>query len=167
MNLEAEDGLFLLINPAEQAALRKNLKDSLQYTEAFARSGYIGSVAGAQVYMSKAIPEGEAVLATRDAVTLFIKKGVEREHDRIANTRQSIEYIRKVALVALTDAGKVVMITSGADPRTGYTLLTEQPVDWAAGYASYYEIDGNLVDGSMKALTAATPFVQGKFYSKD
>lgn len=166
MNLEGEEGLFMLINPAQQAAFRKNLKDDLKYVEAFVRSGYIGSVCGVPVYVSKAIPAGEAVLAHKAAVTLFVKKGVEREHDRIANTRQSIEYIRKVALVALTDARKVVMLTAGADPTTGYTLLAEQPEGWST-YSDFYELDGVGINAEMKQLEAATTFVPNKFYSKD
>ena len=115
MNVEAEEGLFLLISPANLAAFRKNLKDSLQFAEAFARSGYIGSVCGVPVYVSKAIPANKAFLASKEAVTLFLKKDTEREVDRDPNNRTTTEYIRKVALVALTDARKVVMITSEAE----------------------------------------------------
>lgn len=142
MNLEGEEGLFLLISPSEQASFRKNLKDDLKYVEAFVRAGYIGSVCGAPVYVSKAVPAGKAFLATKEAVTLFIKKGVERELERDANTRKNTEYIRKVALVALTDATKIVKLSSTADPRTGYVAVSAKPDDWASKYATdYYFFD--------------------------
>lgn len=171
MNLEGEEGFFMLINPAQVAAFRKNLKDSLQYVEAFVRSGYIGSVCGVPVYVSKAASAGNAILAHRDAVTLFIKRGVEREAERDANTRKNTEYIRKVALVALTDATKVVVLTSSADPTTGYTALSVQPEDWASKYyTDYYFLDGEGLEAEMKLIpqgTGAPEFVAGKFYSAD
>lgn len=107
MNLEDESGLFLLINVADKAKLRKALGDDLKYVEAFVRSGYIGSVCGVPVYVSKAVPANKAFIATKDAVTLFIKKDTEVEQERDANTRKNTVYVRKVALVALTDATKV------------------------------------------------------------
>ena len=114
MNLEDEAGLFLLISPADKAAFRKALKDDLSYSEGFVRTGYIGSVAGVPVVVSKAIPAGEGYLATKEAVTLFIKKDTETEYDRDADTRNNSYWVRKVAVVALTDTTKVVKISVSA-----------------------------------------------------
>lgn len=114
MNLEDEAGLFLLISPADQAKFRKALKDDLKYAEGFVRTGYIGSVAGVPVIVTKAVAEGNAYLATKDAVTLFIKKDTETEYDRDKDVRENTYWVRKVAVVALTDASKVVKITVGA-----------------------------------------------------
>lgn len=119
MELEDETGLFLLIHPDQVAVFRKNLADALKYSEGFVRTGYIGSVCGVPVYVSKAVTSGYAILASKDAVTLFVKKGVEREVERDANTRKNTEYIRKVALVAITDATKVVMLTEEDAPAPG------------------------------------------------
>lgn len=110
LNLEDESQLFMLIAPDMLAGFRKALKDDLKYSEGFVRTGYIGSVCGVPVYVSKAITAGKAVLATKEAVTLFIKKDAEIEQDRDADKRQNIVYARKVSLVALTDATKVVLI---------------------------------------------------------
>lgn len=115
LDVESEDGLFMLINPAQQASFRKNLKDDLKYVEGFVRSGYIGSVCGVPVIVSKAVPAGEAYLASKEAVTCFVKKGSEVEQERDANTRQNKVYARKVMLIALTDANKVVKITASAE----------------------------------------------------
>ena len=115
MNLEDETGLFLLISPADKAAFRKALKDDLSYSEAYVRTGYIGTVAGVPVIVSKAVAQGTGYLATKDAVTLFVKKGSEIEQERDANVRNNLVFARKVAVVALTDATKVVKITVGAE----------------------------------------------------
>ena len=111
MNLESEEGLFLLISPADQAEVRKALKDDLKYSEGFVRTGYIGSVCGVPVIVSKAVPAHKGYLATKEAVSVFIKKDTETEYERDADTRKNSYWIRKVAVVALTDATKVVKIT--------------------------------------------------------
>jgi hypothetical protein len=114
MNLEDETGLFLLISPADKAAFRKALKDDLSYSEGFVRTGYIGSVAGVPVVVTKAVPAGKGYLATKEAVTLFIKKDSETEYERDADKRHNKYWVRKFAVVALTDATKAVKITIGA-----------------------------------------------------
>lgn len=114
MNLEAEEGLFLLISPADQAAFRKALKDDLKYSEGFVRTGYIGTVCGVPVIVSKAVPANRGYLATKEAVSVFIKKDTEVEQDRDPDTRDNKFWVRKVAVVALTDATKAVKIHIGA-----------------------------------------------------
>ena len=107
---EREEGLFMLMGPDSLAAFRKGLKDDLKYVEDFARKGYIGSVCGVPVYVSKAVPAGKAFVANKSAITLFVKKDATIEQERDANTRKNTVYARRVGLVALTDASKVVMI---------------------------------------------------------
>lgn len=112
LNVEDEAGLFLMISPAEKATVRKNLGEDLKYSEGFARTGYIGSVCGVPVIVSKAVPAGEGYLATKEAVTCFVKKGSEIEQERDANLRKNKVFARKVMLVALTDVTKVVKLTT-------------------------------------------------------
>lgn len=109
---EDETGLFFLINPAEKAAVRKALKDDLKYVEDFARTGYIGHIMGVPVYISKAVPANKAFLASKEAVTMFVKKGVETEQERDANTRKTTIYTRQPRVIALTDATRVVLMTT-------------------------------------------------------
>ena len=105
-------GGFLLINKAQLATLRKNLGEKLQYVEAFVRSGYVGTVCGFNVYVSNAVPSGDAYLGFADAVTTFVKKGVEVEQERDANLRKNSLYIRKVGLVALTRPNHIIKLTT-------------------------------------------------------
>lgn len=114
LNLEDESQLFMLISPNMVAAFRKALKDDLKYSSDFVRTGYIGSVVGVPVYVSKAIEDGAAVIATKEAVKLFLKKNTEMEQDRDMNLRKNTIYARKTALVALVDATKVVYISKSA-----------------------------------------------------
>lgn len=113
LNLEAEEGLFLLISPADKAAFRKALREDLSYSEAYVRTGYIGNVCGVPVIVSKAVPAGKGYLATKEAVTVFVKKDTETEYERDADKRNNSYWVRKVAVVALTDATKIVKIAIG------------------------------------------------------
>lgn len=111
LNTESEDGLFILVGVADLAKFRKELADDLKYSEGFVRTGYVGSVCGVPVIVTKAITNGNIYLASKEAVTLFIKKDTEVEQERDANVRNNKVYIRKVAVVALTDENKVVKLT--------------------------------------------------------
>ena len=64
--------------------------------------------------VSKAVPASKGYLATKEAVTVFIKKEAETEYERDADTRRNDYWVRKVGVVALTDATKIVKITVGA-----------------------------------------------------
>lgn len=116
LNLENLEGvsIFAFVCPKDVAKLRKALKEDLKYVEAFAKTGYIGTVAGINVYTKKDAVEGEVIVATKEAVTIFNKKGVEVEQERDANTRENSIYSRKYYIVALTDESKAVKIKVGA-----------------------------------------------------
>lgn len=130
LNVEDETGLFLLISPADKAAFRKALKDDLKYSEGYVRTGYIGTVCGVPVIVTKAVEAGKGYLASKDAVTLFIKKGSEIEQERDADTRNNKVFARKVAVVALTNATQLVKITIGeeevVEPETPETPENEE-----------------------------------------
>lgn len=112
LNLERLDGvnLFAFVSPADMAGLRKNLGESLKFVESYARTGYVGTVAGVNIYTKKDAVAKTIILGSKDAVTLFNKKGVEIEVERDSNTRENRIYSRKYYLAALTDATKVVKI---------------------------------------------------------
>ena len=116
LNLENLEGvaLFGFVSPADMAKIRKALKEDLKYVEAFAKNGYVGTVAGVNLYTKKDATAGEVIMATREAVTLFNKKGTEIEQERDGNIRKNSIFSRKYYLAALTDATKAVKITVGA-----------------------------------------------------
>ena len=120
LNLENLEGvsIFGFVCPADMGKVRKALKDDLKYVEAFAKSGYVGTVAGISLYTKADATEGEIIIGTKDAVTLFNKKGVEVEQitadkrsEEAANIRQNTVFSRKYYLAALTDETKAVKLT--------------------------------------------------------
>lgn len=129
---DVEDApLFALVHPTDMGEIRKALGEDLKYVEAFARRGYVGTVAGVNVYATKEATEGTMIVATRDAVTLFVKTGTEVEvvsGDRRgaddANVRKNTIFGRKYYVAALTDETRAVKITvtsEGDEPGTGTT----------------------------------------------
>lgn len=114
---------FALVNKFDVARIRKSLKDELKYIEAFARRGYIGTVAGTNIYVdplmeATAQAAGTIVLATKQAVTLFVKTGTQVEDyqrghrsSADADIRKNTIISRKYYLAALTDERYAVKIT--------------------------------------------------------
>ena len=111
---QEEREVFAFVHPNDKAAIRKALKDDLKYVEAYVRSGYIGTVAGVNLYVKQDAVEGTICGGTKKAVTYFNKKGVEVEQERDANTRLNEIYSRKYYLVALTDENECFKITKSA-----------------------------------------------------
>ena len=116
LNVENLEGLelFAFVNPKDMAKVRKALKEDLKYVEAFAKNGYVGTVAGWNLYTKKDAVENTIVGGTREAVTLFNKRGTEVEQDRDNDKRENSIWSRKYYLAALTDATKAIKITLGA-----------------------------------------------------
>ena len=114
MNLEDENGLFLLIGNDLKAEIRKDEDFKASKLGEILYTGQIGAISGVPVIVSKKVPATVAYLATKEAVTLFNKKGVQVEADRDKEKRINTEITRKVCFVALTDATKAVKITVGA-----------------------------------------------------
>ena len=74
-------------------------------------NGQIGTVAGIPVVVSKKVPANTAFIATAEAVKCFMKKEVEVEQERDANTRKNSVYLRTYYITALVDATKACKIT--------------------------------------------------------
>ena len=149
LNIESTDNdpgtvapqTFCFINAADTAELRKNLADELKYVEAFARTGYVGTVAGVNVYTKKDATKGTVVVATRQAVTIFNKKGVEIEQpprdSTDANVRKNTIFSRKYYLAAMTDTTKAVKIIKGTAAVTTDTTVTEGKTYYAKTDSGY------------------------------
>ena len=111
LNTEDESKLFLLINPAEKAMIRKDDDyKAAQFGEVI-YNGQIGTIAGVPVVCSKAVPANTAYVASAEAVKCFMKKDVEVEQDRNPDLRKNSVYLRTYYVVALVDATKACKIT--------------------------------------------------------
>lgn len=122
LNLENLEGvsIFAFVCAGDMAAIRKSLKDDLKYVEAFAKNGYVGTVGGVNLYTKKDAVSGDIYMATKEAVTIFNKKGTEIEQvtknarsETAANTRLNTIFSRKYYLTALTDETKDIHLALG------------------------------------------------------
>lgn len=170
--------VFGFVNASQTAELRKQLKDDLKYVEAFVRTGYIGTVAGVNLYTKKNAPTNYIVIGTRKAITYFIKKGTEVEQERESNIRLNKIYSRKYFLPALTDETQVVRIVKGAS-NTGAGITTDTLTAGQVGEAYTASLTltgsgdkvvsierGELPDGislSESGAFSGTPTVAGEF----
>lgn len=108
LNIEDESGLFVVITPAQKAELRKDPDYVAARMGEVVYNGQVGTIAGIPVIVSKAADN--AYVMSKDAVKLFIKKDVEVEQDRDADTRTNSIYLRSAYICALVDATKVCKI---------------------------------------------------------
>lgn len=108
MNVEDEAGIFVIVNPEHKAILRKDADYVAARMGEVVYNGQVGTVAGIPVIVSKAVEA--PVVMTKDAIKLFMKKDVEVEQDRNADTRTNSVYLRTAYICALVDATKIVKI---------------------------------------------------------
>lgn len=129
MNVEEAEARFAFVSPSMKGAIKKALKDELRYVEAYVRTGYVGNLNNIAIYTTKAVKDDEIFVATKEAATYFLGKSVAIEQDREANTRTNDVYARNNALVALTNAMKVVKAKF-------YSKLETARAETAAGLTS-------------------------------
>lgn len=119
------DGTILFVGKVLRAAIRKACRDELKYVESFVRRGYIGTIAGTNVFYSKLMDattyNSQAILFNKQAVTVFMKAAPEVEAYQKgnraasdANIRTNNVFARQTYVTALTDATKAAVITIGA-----------------------------------------------------
>ena len=73
-------------------------------------NGQVGTICGIPVIATKALTN-KAFVMTNEAVKCFMKKDVEVEPDRNADTRTNSVYMRMAYIVALVDATKICKIS--------------------------------------------------------
>lgn len=113
LNVEDESGIFIIIPNAWKAAIRKDADYKAARMGEVIYNGQVGTIAGIPVVATKALTN-KAYVLTKEAVTLFLKKDVEVEQDRDADTRKNSIYLRDCYVCALTDATKACKITEAA-----------------------------------------------------
>lgn len=145
-NLESLENVnfFAFVSPDDVAELRKVLGLNLQYVEAFARTGYVGTVAGVNIYTKKDAVSGKICVATKEAVTLFNKKGTEIEQpprdSGDANIRKNTIISRKYYLAALTDQTKAVKILKGSAAASTDTTASTEKVYYSKSGLGYIAV---------------------------
>ena len=110
LNLEDESGIFIVIPNAWKAALRKDNDYISARMGEVVYTGQVGTICGIPVIATKALTTAAYVM-TKEAVKLFMKKDVEVEQQRDADTRKNSVYLRTAYVCALVDATKIAKIS--------------------------------------------------------
>ena len=113
LNVEDESQLFIIIPNTWKADLRKDADYKSARMGEVIYNGQVGTIAGIPVIATKALTD-RALVMSKEAVKLFMKKDVEIEQDRNADTRTNSVYLRTAYVVALVDATKIAKITEAA-----------------------------------------------------
>jgi hypothetical protein len=108
LNVENEADLFVIINPEKKAELRKDADYVAARMGEVVYNGQVGTIAGIPVIVSKAVEA--PVVMTKEAIKLFMKKDVEVEQERDADTRTNSVYLRTAYICALVDATQICKI---------------------------------------------------------
>lgn len=111
LNVEDESKLFIVIPNAWKAALRKDADYKAARMGEVIYNGQVGTVAGIPVIATNALTDAAYVMSP-EAVKLFMKKDVEVEQDRNADTRTNSVYLRTAYVVALVDATKICKLSA-------------------------------------------------------
>ena len=106
LNLEDESALFVVIPTSWKAELRKDEDYKSARMGEVVYNGQVGTICGIPVIATNALTD-EAYVMSAEAIKLFMKKDVEVEQDRDADTRTNSIYLRAAYLVALVDATKI------------------------------------------------------------
>lgn len=108
LNVEDESKVFVVIPNDQKALLRKDEDYKTARNGEVIYSGQVGTVCGIPVIASKAADA--AYVMTPEAVKLFMKKDIQAEQERDADTCVNDVYIRAVYVCALVDATKICKI---------------------------------------------------------
>ena len=118
LNIEDESKLFVVIPNAWKAELRKDEDYKSARMGEVIYNGQVGTICGIPVIATNALTDAAYVMSD-EAIKLFMKKDVEVEQDRDADTRTNSVYLRTAYIVALVDATKIAKITKGAEENGG------------------------------------------------
>lgn len=113
LNVEDESKLFLVIPNEWKAELRKDADYKAARMGEVVYTGQVGAICGIPVIASKALTDTAFVMSA-EAIKLFMKKDIEVEQERDADTRTNSIYLRTAYICALVDATKICKMTKSA-----------------------------------------------------
>lgn len=110
LNLEDESKIFVVIPNAWKAEIRKDEDYKSARMGEVVYNGQVGTICGIPVIATNALTD-EAFVMTAEAIKLFIKKDIEVEQERDADTRTNSVYLRAAYVAALVDATKICKLS--------------------------------------------------------
>ena len=111
---DIEEPMFLLVNPADLAVLRKD--DNFIVNAGFGEGkiASAGQIFGMEVVVTNAVPAKTAYILKEEAVALYMKKAVKVEDMKDIHTQTYHVLATQHYVAVLNDETKVVKVTIGA-----------------------------------------------------
>lgn len=109
-----EDQMYLLVNPADLASLRKddNYIHNANHNDGDVKAN--GEIFGMMVVASNRVAKGTAYVMKEEAVALYMKQAVKIEDEKDIHTQTYHVVATQHFVAALDDVTKVIKVTIGA-----------------------------------------------------
>lgn len=114
INLEVEDGLFIVMGNDLRATIRKDGDYKAAKQGEILYTGQFGTISGVPVCFSKLCPAGVAYITNKEAVKFFVKKHGSIEQDRDIETKDNTVVYERHGVMALVDESKSIKMSKKA-----------------------------------------------------
>lgn len=107
---DLDEEMFLFINPADYATIRKNANFSYVNGQQMTIGGTVGFIFNCAVVVSNRVPAQSALIVKRGALGIELKRGVNVESDRDILRKTNVYSVDEHYVAYLRDASKVIKI---------------------------------------------------------
>ena len=107
---DLEEEMFLFINPADYATIRKNANFSYVNGQQMTIGGTVGYIFNCAVVVSNRVAANTALIVKRGALGIELKRGVNVESDRDILRKTNVYSVDEHYVAYLRDASKVIRI---------------------------------------------------------
>lgn len=107
---DLDEEMFLFINPADYATIRKNANFSYVNGQQMTIGGTVGFIFNCAVVVSNRVPAQSAFIVKRGALGIELKRGVNVESDRDILRKTNVYSVDEHYVAYLRDASKVIKI---------------------------------------------------------
>ena len=112
---EIEEAMYLFVNPAQLAGLRKDPDFIVNANHGGKVVGSAGMIFGMEVIVSRNVEVGKAFIVKEGALAIFIKKGVELEQEKDIVTQTYHLVATQHYVTKLVDHAKAIYVTIGEE----------------------------------------------------
>ena len=107
---DLDEEMFLFINPADYATIRKNANFSYVNGQQMTIGGTVGFIFNCAVVVSNRVAANTALIVKRGALGIELKRGVNVESDRDILRKTNVYSVDEHYVAYLRDASKVIRI---------------------------------------------------------
>lgn len=111
INQEVEDGMFIIMNNAQKAQIRKDAEFKASRQGEILYTGQFGSIAGVPVLFSNLVPADTVYIAHKDSVKFFVKADGRVEQDHDVESKDNTVVYDRFGVIALVDETKALKMT--------------------------------------------------------